>query len=593
MAAALPGFEGAQSTPKAIEATTAPVAEAASTPRNERGKDPRAFSQLLAGQESGARSVQDETHGRGDHDCVGQPSAAGGSDGSADGGQAAAQTGGTPSAAGATAADLLAIAAQHKNGQGVAAAGTSLFSAALVGPELPQALPQQAGSAVRGDASGEEVMLGEYTKFRADTGPLSGGLPLRGAMVSLADGLPVRGSAVPLASGLPVHGAAVPLATEQALDGGAIATEAAKGADPIRVAGELRGAASAVGRAAQPADTSASASTPPAQTPPGSISVPSGVQIGTPINDSSPGDRGESGTHNEQTGAASPVKPIPTSAATAPQPETLDPAVAERAQPTVASQDAAINPADQILPDTAAQVSAVVAGGGIPAGANASSNEAAALTPTAGATSSPAAESNSGAPVSTTPAVGSSEATTTATAIRSQVMQGLAGVRSARSAQATSARLGLGQPRDLTLQLDPAQLGRVDVRFQLQNNTLTVTFTATGAEAEQALREGADELVQSLLRRGGEWQRVDVRFAGPTEQRDNRDNTEKRDSRENRENRDGNQNPHEGPGGRGQEQQAREDQRRRENRVSGMWPQQGGAEWFAAEAAVGNASEQR
>ncbi len=97
-------------------------------------------------------------------------------------------------------------------------------------------------------------------------------------------------------------------------------------------------------------------------------------------------------------------------------------------------------------------------------------------------------------------------------------------------AQVARAMLAGGNPRGgdqtITLQLDPEHLGKVEVRLVTSGDRLEVVFTAENVEAQQALREGAKGLMQTLGGRfEGRWQHVDVKIADPSgSQRSSDDN---------------------------------------------------------------------
>ncbi len=74
------------------------------------------------------------------------------------------------------------------------------------------------------------------------------------------------------------------------------------------------------------------------------------------------------------------------------------------------------------------------------------------------------------------------------------------------------AAVGSSGKTTLTLQLDPPQLGRVEVNILRDGNQLTITFSAAAAEAEAALQEGADKLVELILGQSSRWQEVQVRL---------------------------------------------------------------------------------
>ncbi|MBE0565625.1 MAG: flagellar hook-length control protein FliK, partial [Krumholzibacteria bacterium] len=129
---------------------------------------------------------------------------------------------------------------------------------------------------------------------------------------------------------------------------------------------------------------------------------------------------------------------------------------------------------------------------------------------------------------------GSPAADAAARTVPQQVARGLA---------AALERPGGGQV--VTLRLDPESLGRVDARFDAQGNHLTVTLTASAAAAGQALREGLDDLSESILRRGDRFQTVEIRV----ELRDGgSQRTERPDARQD-ERRDGQTRSQDGQGG--------------------------------------------
>lgn len=83
----------------------------------------------------------------------------------------------------------------------------------------------------------------------------------------------------------------------------------------------------------------------------------------------------------------------------------------------------------------------------------------------------------------------------------------------------------------MTLQLNPENLGQVEIRFEGAGDKLSVTLIASGKEAEQALREGVKEVADAIVERSGRWQQVDIKV----EQRDIEDRRHDRgqDSRKN------------------------------------------------------------
>jgi len=106
----------------------------------------------------------------------------------------------------------------------------------------------------------------------------------------------------------------------------------------------------------------------------------------------------------------------------------------------------------------------------------------------------------------------------TGASIRAQLLAEVA----AQSAGAT------GHER-IVLQLEPEHLGKVQVQLKASGSRLEIVVQAQNPESEQALAEGAQELVEAIIGRGeGRWQQVDVRFErspGEREQRQSRDDT--------------------------------------------------------------------
>ncbi len=142
--------------------------------------------------------------------------------------------------------------------------------------------------------------------------------------------------------------------------------------------------------------------------------------------------------------------------------------------------------------------------GAAPARASGSSGGAFALTGswwTLGAHNAAAVSGGSGAAgvagVDTGDASG--EGSKSAASVRSQVAAGVAGSRAFAE--------GKG---DLRLQLNPQDLGRLDVVFQREGDHLLVTITAETDAAAKALREGAGELGDILAARGGNWRSAQV-----------------------------------------------------------------------------------
>jgi len=108
---------------------------------------------------------------------------------------------------------------------------------------------------------------------------------------------------------------------------------------------------------------------------------------------------------------------------------------------------------------------------------------------------------------------------------------------------------GSGEQK-LTLQLDPEHLGKVEVRLVATGNRLEVTFTAETAEAQQALREGSQELARNLSLQTGRWQHIEVRITEPEgaaltsddpEDQDDQDDQDDQNSQNNQNNQNGRQ----------------------------------------------------
>jgi flagellar hook-length control protein FliK len=75
----------------------------------------------------------------------------------------------------------------------------------------------------------------------------------------------------------------------------------------------------------------------------------------------------------------------------------------------------------------------------------------------------------------------------------------------------------------MVLHLEPAHLGRVEVRLQADGQKLEIVFTAHSAEAERALTDGAKELAAAVIGGSeGRWQQVSVRHERQDGQRDER-----------------------------------------------------------------------
>jgi len=114
-------------------------------------------------------------------------------------------------------------------------------------------------------------------------------------------------------------------------------------------------------------------------------------------------------------------------------------------------------------------------------------------------------------------AAGARNTTTAGTTIRAQVAAGLAD------------RIPAAGEERITLRLDPAQLGRVDVQIVARGEKLSIVFTAETAEVQRALGERADDLVEALLQRGGRFNEIEVRSGREgTEDKQKYENSESR-----------------------------------------------------------------
>jgi flagellar hook-length control protein FliK len=92
----------------------------------------------------------------------------------------------------------------------------------------------------------------------------------------------------------------------------------------------------------------------------------------------------------------------------------------------------------------------------------------------------------------------------------------------------------------VVLQLEPEHLGKVQIQLQANGARLEILVQAQTPEAERALKEGVQELMEAIVGRGeGRWQQVDVRFERPTSEREQRQARE--ETRDGGEHRRGNQ----------------------------------------------------
>jgi flagellar hook-length control protein FliK len=85
--------------------------------------------------------------------------------------------------------------------------------------------------------------------------------------------------------------------------------------------------------------------------------------------------------------------------------------------------------------------------------------------------------------------------------------------------------LASGQTQEkLTIRLNPEKLGQVDVQFLARGNQLEVVVTASGREAEQALREGVKELTEAIADKSTRFQQVEIRIENRGQEQDKNDN---------------------------------------------------------------------
>jgi flagellar hook-length control protein FliK len=97
--------------------------------------------------------------------------------------------------------------------------------------------------------------------------------------------------------------------------------------------------------------------------------------------------------------------------------------------------------------------------------------------------------------------------------------------------------------QELTLQLDPPHLGKVEVQLQAENKQLVITLKAETAEAETALRARSHELVEGIIQRSDRWSDVQVRLErqepSEREQRSSgREDSPRREQQQRRDKRD-------------------------------------------------------
>lgn len=118
-----------------------------------------------------------------------------------------------------------------------------------------------------------------------------------------------------------------------------------------------------------------------------------------------------------------------------------------------------------------------------------------------------------------------------AAATSSSATGGTAGARPSVAQQIASGLQDAAGGDRLTLQLNPAELGEVEIQFLSKGDSLHVQITTTSREAESAVREGLQELKDSLSERGGRFQQVEVRV----ESKETQDHRQERRDGERRE----------------------------------------------------------
>jgi hypothetical protein len=115
-----------------------------------------------------------------------------------------------------------------------------------------------------------------------------------------------------------------------------------------------------------------------------------------------------------------------------------------------------------------------------------------------------------------------------------------ASVRAQLLAEIATQGAGATGHERIVLQLEPAHLGKVQVQLQANGSRLEIIVLAQNPEAEKALADGAQELVEAIVGRGeGRWQQVEVRFERSPGEREQRQ--QRGDARDGGEQRRGNQ----------------------------------------------------
>lgn len=105
-------------------------------------------------------------------------------------------------------------------------------------------------------------------------------------------------------------------------------------------------------------------------------------------------------------------------------------------------------------------------------------------------------------------------------------------IRAQVLAEVAAQSVGATGREKVTLHLEPAHLGKVQVQLQANGGHLEVVVQAQSAEAEKALADGAKELVAAIVGRGeGRWQSVDVRVERSGDEREERSSRDDRQDR--------------------------------------------------------------
>lgn len=94
------------------------------------------------------------------------------------------------------------------------------------------------------------------------------------------------------------------------------------------------------------------------------------------------------------------------------------------------------------------------------------------------------------------------------------------------------------QPGTMKLSLTPPHLGRVEITFVREGDSLHMTFRVESAEAMNALRNASSDLSQLVISKGGEWREVTIRVS-----QDGDDGKQRQQSQDQRQQRDSQRQP--------------------------------------------------